>query len=145
MRKGLLMVVLMLIIFNTTQATAISCFHLALDSGGRAGPVAAAVRCSWQNIVRSLIASARAVKIPLYIILLLPIFTTRAAARAAARAEVYLPRHLPWDVLAGRRRWAERLGASVWVPAAWPLASWAPNVSAPAFERTETLAQGDHQ
>src|SRR6218665_3924423 len=50
-------------------------------------PVVAPVRCSWQGIGRSLAASSRAVKISLYIILLLPLLT----ARATARTKVFLP------------------------------------------------------
>ena len=51
--------------------------------------VAAPGRCSWQVIDRSLVAAARAVKISWYIMLLLPLLT----ARAAAKAGVFQPLH----------------------------------------------------
>jgi len=47
------------------------------------------------SIDRLLVASARAVKISLYIILLLPPLT----ARAASRVDVFLAGHLPWQAL----------------------------------------------
>ena len=60
--------------------------------------VAARVRCSWQGIDRSLVASARAIKISCYIMLLLPLLT--------ARAEGFLPGHLLWHALVWRRHCA---------------------------------------
>ena len=52
------------------------------------GSMAAPVRCSWQGMYRSLVASQRAVKISCYNFIL--------TARAATRAEEFLLEHLPW-------------------------------------------------
>ena len=56
--------------------------------------VAAPARCSWQGIGRSSVASTRAVKISLYITLVLTPLT--------ATAEVFLPGYLPWHALVFR-------------------------------------------